>query len=179
MCTIPDIGAKFQVLKDTIRHHILPAISGIQALSNVEEELMALPVRLSSLGIPIHTRSAPSQFRSLLIISDPLVSLIIEQSPHYILNTPGAPKRQLRLQWKLTIGLQHRNRPRHGGHNCLNHINSLHPVTIQRRKGGKYADKKSTHAEAILFILPCPTCACPLLPGLITLQLVLNTSHWL
>ena len=83
MCTIPDIGAEFQLLEDAIMHHFLLAITGRQVLSNAERELMALPVRLGGLGIPILMRSAPSQLRLSLRISDPLVSLIIEQSPHY------------------------------------------------------------------------------------------------
>ena len=131
MYTIPDIEAEFQPLEDAIRHQFLPAITGRQALSNAERELMALSVCLGGLGIPIPTRSAPSQFRSSLRISDPLVSLITEQSPT-ILDTPEPPKRQQKLQCELTIGLQHRNRPKHWGHNCLNHSNSEWTRQVRR-----------------------------------------------
>ena len=64
MRTIPDIRALFQPLKDAIRQFFLPAITGRQALSDTERELLAFPVRLGGLGIPIPARSASSQFRS-------------------------------------------------------------------------------------------------------------------
>ena len=46
MRTIPDIGTELQPLEDAIRHYFLPAITGRQALSDAERELIALPARL-------------------------------------------------------------------------------------------------------------------------------------
>ena len=43
---MPDVEAEIQLLEDAMRHHFLPAITGRQALSDAERELMALPVRL-------------------------------------------------------------------------------------------------------------------------------------
>ena len=63
MRTIPDIGAEFQPLEDAIRHHFLLAITGRQALSNAERELIAPPVRLGGLGIPIGVHPANSDCR--------------------------------------------------------------------------------------------------------------------
>ena len=92
MRTILDIGAELQPLEDAIRLYFLPAIIGRQPLSDAEWELIALPARLGGLGIPIPTRIAATQFRSSLRISDPLASLIIEQSPDYPEHTIAAQK---------------------------------------------------------------------------------------
>ena len=92
MRTIPDIGTELQPLEDAIRHYFLPAITGRQALSDAERELIALPARLGGLGIPIPMRIAATQFRSSLRISDPLASLIIEQCPHYLEHTVAVQK---------------------------------------------------------------------------------------
>ena len=51
-----------------------------------------MQARLGGLGIPIPTRIAATQFRSSLRILDPLASLIIEQSPHYLEHTIAAQK---------------------------------------------------------------------------------------
>ena len=60
MRTIPDIGALFQPLEDAIRQFFLPAITGRQAMSDTERELLTLPARLGGLGIPIPTMHPPS-----------------------------------------------------------------------------------------------------------------------
>ena len=92
MRTILDIGAELQPLEDAIRLYFLPAIIGRQPLSDAEWELIALPARLGGLGIPIPTRIAATQFRSLLRILDPLASFIIEQSSHYPEHTTAVQK---------------------------------------------------------------------------------------
>ena len=83
MRTIPDIGALFQPLEDAIRQFFLPAITGRQAMSETERELLALPPRLGGLGIPNPTKSASSQFRSSKRITEPLAALILRQSQPY------------------------------------------------------------------------------------------------
>ena len=63
------------------------------------------------------------QFRSSLRISEPLVSLIIKQSPHYSEHTIAVQK-AAKATCELTIGLLHKKRLRPRGHNCPNHNNS-------------------------------------------------------
>ena len=91
MRTIPGIGALFQPLEDTIQF-FLPAITGRQALSNKERELLALPARLGGLGIPIPPKSASSQFRSSTMITEPLAALIFRQSQPYPESTIASQK---------------------------------------------------------------------------------------
>ena len=45
MCTVPDVEELFQPLEEAIRHHFLPALTGGEALSNTERELLALLAR--------------------------------------------------------------------------------------------------------------------------------------
>ena len=56
MCTAPGIDSLFQPLEDEIRHHFLPALTGREAPSDTERELITLPARQGDLGIPVPTR---------------------------------------------------------------------------------------------------------------------------
>ena len=79
MRTVPGIGNLFQPLEDEIRHRFLLALTGREAPSDAERELIALPARQG--GIP--TRAASRQFTWSVEITAPLVGLIVQQSPQY------------------------------------------------------------------------------------------------
>ena len=83
MRTVPGIDNLFQPLDDEIRHRFLPALTGREAPSDAERELIALPARHGGLGIPIPTRIASWQFTRSVEITAPLVGLIAQQSPPY------------------------------------------------------------------------------------------------
>ena len=83
MRAVPGIGNLFQPLEDEIRHRFLPALTGREAPSNAERELIALPAWQVGLGIPIPTRVASMQFTGSVEITAPLVGLIVQQSPQY------------------------------------------------------------------------------------------------
>ena len=83
MRTVPGIDNLFQPLEDEIRHRFLPALTGREAPSDAERELIVLPARHGGLGIPIPTRIASWQFTRSVEITAPLVGLIVQQSPQY------------------------------------------------------------------------------------------------
>ena len=55
MCTIPDTDDLFQFLENTIRHQLLPALTGRLSFSDAERELIALTTRHEGHGIPYIT----------------------------------------------------------------------------------------------------------------------------
>ena len=55
MCTVSGIDNLFQPLEDEIRHRFLPALTGREAPSDAERELIALSALQGGLGIPIPT----------------------------------------------------------------------------------------------------------------------------
>ena len=80
MRTTPDIEDELQPLEDAIRYSFLPALTGRQAFSDAERELLALPARHGGLGILNPTKRANSQFDAATKVSEPLVSLIGQQN---------------------------------------------------------------------------------------------------
>ena len=83
MRTIPGVEDLFQPLEEVIRHQFIPGLTGRQAFSNVERELIALPAHLGGLGIPIPTCSATQQHKSCAQATALLVDLIISRSREY------------------------------------------------------------------------------------------------
>ena len=83
MRTIPDIEDEMQPLEDAIRYSFLPALTGRQAFSDTERDLLALPARHGGLGISNPTKCASSQFNASSRISEPLVTLIQQQCTSY------------------------------------------------------------------------------------------------
>ena len=83
MRTVPGIGNLFQPLEDEIRHRFLLALTGREAPSDAERELIALPARQGGLSIPIPTRAASRQFTWSVEITAPLVGLIAQQGPQH------------------------------------------------------------------------------------------------
>ncbi len=83
MRTVHGIDNLFQPLEDEIRRRFLPALTGREAPSDAERELIALPARQGGLGIPIPTRIASWQFTGSVEMTAPLFGLIAQQSPQY------------------------------------------------------------------------------------------------
>ena len=81
--TIPDTAELFKPLEDAIRLQFIPFLTGQSPISDAMRELMALPVRLGGLGIANPSQSSTTQYNTSKLITSPLTSLIIEQSPSY------------------------------------------------------------------------------------------------
>ena len=81
--TIPDTAELFKPLEDAIRLQFIPSLTGQSPISDALRELMALPVRLGGLGIASPSQSSTTQYNTSKLITSPLTSLIIEQSPSY------------------------------------------------------------------------------------------------
>ena len=81
--TVLNIGDLFHPLKNAIRHHLLPALTGRKGITDLERDLLALPIRLSGLGIPNPTRVSSIQHGYSQNILAPLTALILQQDMSY------------------------------------------------------------------------------------------------
>ena len=81
--TIPNIGSQLQLLEDSIRLRLIPALTGRAPPSDIDRELLALPVRLGGLGLVNPTRQSQQEYQASIEISAPLKNLILEQKSDY------------------------------------------------------------------------------------------------
>ena len=93
--TVPNIEDLFKPLEDVIRNLFLPAITGQNAFSDDDRDLMALPARLGGLGIIDPSHQTTTHYKSSEKITAPLASLILLQSQHY---PPEAKEEQTRAK---------------------------------------------------------------------------------
>ena len=80
MRTNPHLNSSLQPLEDTIRQRLIPAITGRTAISNLDRELLSLPVRIGGLNIPNPTIISPQEYHASLKITAPLVDIIYQQT---------------------------------------------------------------------------------------------------
>ena len=78
--TIPGISHLFLPLENAIRHQLLPSITGKDAFSDKEQDLLALPTRLGGLGITNLTKSADDCYTNSKKITAPPIQLILQQA---------------------------------------------------------------------------------------------------
>ena len=83
--TIPNISDLLQLLEDAIFHHFIPALVG-KPVSDLEQALFALPVRLGGLGICNPQALADSEFAASIKVTRSLVECILCQRGTYITN---------------------------------------------------------------------------------------------
>ena len=96
LCSIEGIAHLMQPMEDAIRLQLLPAITGRDALTDDERDLLALPARLGGIGVrnpTTHTEEHNFSQR----LSAPLTTLIVQQSE----DLGGAQKQQQAI--KLTL----------------------------------------------------------------------------
>ena len=79
MRTVEATQQLLQPLEDAIRQLLLPAITSKLDISGLERDLIALPAHFEGLGIPNPTATSPTEHKTLLRVSAPLVDAIIEQ----------------------------------------------------------------------------------------------------
>ena len=77
--SIKDIAHLMQPVEDAIRLQLLPAITGREALTDHERDLLALPARLGGIGVRNPTTQTNEQNHSQRL-SAPLSALIVQQS---------------------------------------------------------------------------------------------------
>ena len=78
--TTKDISTLLQPVEDVIRHKVIPAIIGKQAISDADRELFALPVKLGGLGIPILSDIASRESANSTVMTEPLVKSIMRMT---------------------------------------------------------------------------------------------------
>ena len=79
MRTTPNISNLLSPLEESIRHKLIPAITGRNAITDAERKLLALPCRLGGLGLIDPTNVSTIQYRDSEKITEPLVAIILEQ----------------------------------------------------------------------------------------------------
>ena len=87
MRAVPHVGHLFQPLEEAIRHNLIPALTGKIGISDLERNLLELPVCLGGLGIVNPTNTADTHHNNSLKITAPLNALILQQEIAYPHNT--------------------------------------------------------------------------------------------
>ena len=79
--TIPDIQDLLRPLEMSIHQHFIPALTGREACSAAERDLLALPVRLGGMGLVNPMTESTHAFEASKHITASLVALIMSQDP--------------------------------------------------------------------------------------------------
>ena len=98
MRTIPNLQDVLQPLDDTINTKFIPAITEGHNCSEDDRRLLALPVRLGGLGLPIFTELCEREFRNSTIITEQLTNKIIEQDPEYSFDTEKQKEAEAKIR---------------------------------------------------------------------------------
>ena len=77
--TLPDIEDLLEPLERAISHALIPAITG-HTCTPAERDLLALPVRMSGLGLTNPCHTAASEYEASTSITKPLVEQIVAQT---------------------------------------------------------------------------------------------------
>lgn len=85
--TTPEIADMMQPIEDTITAKLIPALTGREAISPLERELLSLPARLGGLGIEDPTQKAETQYQGSKEITTALVALILGEHDGIDLST--------------------------------------------------------------------------------------------
>ena len=76
--TIPDTKDFFIPLEEAIREILIPAIIG-RKITDVERQIVALPVRMGGLGIQNPVLTADTEYRNSSLVTQNLTTLIVRQ----------------------------------------------------------------------------------------------------
>ena len=79
MRTTPYVSEHLSPIEDLIRHKFIPALTGRNAVSDIERQLLALPPKLGGLGITDFTQVAPEYYITSSEICNPIVNCIVNQ----------------------------------------------------------------------------------------------------
>ena len=81
MRIVPCLSHVFNHPEDIIRHKFIPFLTGRKSITDTKRDLLALPCRLGGLGIINPTKAASFEYQTSKDITEPLVTLILEQKP--------------------------------------------------------------------------------------------------
>ena len=99
MRTTPGTANYPEPIENIIRHKFIPAITSRPAISDLEQELLALPCHLGGLGIPNFTSSSIHRFRASQEICSPITKLIVDHQQN--LNDEAiSEQQQIKLRLK-------------------------------------------------------------------------------
>jgi hypothetical protein len=84
-------------IEDLIRHKFIPALTGRNAVSDIERQLLALPPKLGGLGITDFTQVAPEYYLASSEICNPIVNCIVNQQRN-IDEATSAEQRKIKLK---------------------------------------------------------------------------------
>ena len=87
--TIPDLLCPLEV---AIQQHFIPTLTGREACSVAERDLLALPVRLGGMGLVNPMSESILAFEASKCITAPLVALIVAQEPHQAVQRADSQK---------------------------------------------------------------------------------------
>ena len=105
MRTTPDLEDLLHPLEKAIVKDFIPALTGKEVTDEIRE-LLALPTRLGGLGISIPTQKSRSEYDASRIVTQPLVSAIINKVPTYDVNIEAeqkAAKNEVRTKRKAEL----------------------------------------------------------------------------
>ena len=97
-------GELLSPLEDSIRYKFLPSLTDENAFNNATQELMALLIRLSGLGIVNPTSDASSNYDTSMKNTASLTALIMEQSRQYSCTTRAE---QLQIKKEVVKAKEH------------------------------------------------------------------------
>ena len=106
--TIPDIQDLLSPLETAIHKHFIPALTGREACSAVERDLLALPVRLGGMGLVNPMSESTYAFEASKCITAPLVALIVAQNPHQEVQRNEIQKEKKRMKKRRRELQEHR-----------------------------------------------------------------------
>ena len=76
--TVPDTKDFFIPLEEAIRERLIPAIIG-RKITDLERQMVSLPVRMGGLGIQNPVMTADTEFRNSCVVTENLKTLIVRQ----------------------------------------------------------------------------------------------------
>ena len=107
--TIPHIQDLLSPLETAgIHQHFIPALTGREACSAVERDLLALPVRLGGMGLVNQMSESTYAFEASKCITAPLVALIVAQNPHQEVQRNEIQKEKKRMKKRRRELQEHR-----------------------------------------------------------------------
>ena len=93
--TIPNISNILRPIDDYIDNELIPAFTEGHICSERDRKLLALPVRLGGLGIPVFAKLAEMEYNNSRRATQNLASKIIAQDEHYTINQQQQQQREI------------------------------------------------------------------------------------
>ena len=95
--TIPNMSSMLLDLDLVITNELIPAITDGRSVSDEERELLALPVKLGGLGIPIFAECCKTEFRNSKLVCSQQVAAIVAQNNTDDLRSPPVEDHRRRI----------------------------------------------------------------------------------